>query len=131
MPTVNLSFLNKSFLNRGKIREVCRVCHELAEMKADRLCAHCVWIKTKISTRFAEAIRGSVAVPAQQQCQRHGCVCAACDSRTLAAHPMYVFDLTQANRREIHFHPRCHDLWLETVNGPSSGPEQAVDVGHG
>ena len=132
MPTVNLSFLNRaSFLNRGKTKEVCRVCHELAEMKADRLCAHCVWIKSKISLRFAEAVRGTVAIPAPQQCQRYGCSCAACDTRTLAAHPLYVFDLAQANRREIHFHPRCHDLWLEAVNGLSSGPEQAIDASQG
>jgi hypothetical protein len=132
VPTVNLSFLNRGgFLNRGKIKEVCRVCHELAEMKADRLCAHCVWIKSKITARFAEAVRGTVAIPAQQQCQRYGCSCAACDTRTLAPHPIYVFDLAQANRREIHFHPRCHDLWLEAVNGLRSGPEQATDAGQG
>ena len=137
MPTVKLSFLNRenflnrSFLNRGKIKEVCRICHELAELKADRLCAHCVWIKTKISTRFAEAVRGAVAIPAPQQCQQYGCSCAACDTRTLAPHPLYVFDLAQANRRDIHFHPRCHDLWLEAVNGVNGGPEQATDVGQG
>lgn len=124
MPTVSLRFLN-----RGRVKEVCRVCHELTEIKAERLCAHCVWIKSQISARFAGAVRGAVAIPAQQQCDRYGCSCAACDGRTLAAHPLYVFDLARADRREIHFHPRCHELWLEAVNRASSSPEPAVDAG--
>jgi hypothetical protein len=121
VPTVSLSFLNR---NRGKVREVCRVCREIAELKTDHLCARCVWIKTQISLRFAEAIRGTVAIPAQQHCKSLGCSCAACDGRTLDPHPHYSFDLARADRREIHFHPRCHDLWLEAVKGPSKGPEQ-------
>jgi len=121
VPTVSLSFLNR---NRGKVREVCRVCREIAELKSDHLCARCVWIKTQIGLRFAEAIQGTVAIPAQQHCKSLGCSCAACDTKTLDPHPHYSFDLARADRREIHFHPRCHDLWLEAVKGPSKGPEQ-------
>jgi hypothetical protein len=126
VPTVRLSFLN-----RGTIKQVCRVCRELAEIKAERLCAHCVWIKSQLSGRFAEALRGTIAIPAQQHCQRHGCSCAACDGITLAPHPLYLFELARSDRREIHFHPRCHELWLEAVNGLNSGPEQAIDIGQG
>jgi hypothetical protein len=107
------------FLNRGKVKQVCRVCHELTEMKAEGLCAHCVWIKSQISVRFAEAIHGTVTIPARQHCERPGCSCAACDTRTLAPHPLYSFDLAGTDRREIHFHPRCHELWLEAVGGPN------------
>jgi hypothetical protein len=124
VPTLSLSFLN-----RRKTKQVCRICRELAEPKEDRLCAHCVWIKSRISLRFAEAVRGTIAIPAAQHCKRLGCSCAACDGRTLDPHPLYVFDLARADRREIHFHPRCHDLWLEAVKGPSGGPEQIPDVG--
>lgn len=123
MPTVSLSFLS-----RGKVKQVCRVCQEIAELKTERLCPRCVWIKSRISMRFAEAIRGTIAIPAQQHCKSYGCVCAACDTRTLDPHPYYQFDLARANRREIHFHPRCHELWLEAVNGPRKDPEPAVDV---
>lgn len=123
MPTLSLSFLN-----RGKAKQVCRICRELAELKPERLCARCVRIKSQISVRFAEAVRGTIAIPAQQQCERLGCSCAACDGRTLDTHPLYLFDLARADRREIHLHPRCHELWLEAVNGLNSGPEPAVDI---
>jgi hypothetical protein len=123
VPTVSLSFLN-----RGKVKQVCRICHEIAELKTEGLCAPCVWIKSKITSRFAEAVRGTIAIPAEQHCKRSGCSCAACDGRTLDPHPLYQFDLARADRREIHFHPRCHELWLEAVKGMKSGPEQAIDT---
>lgn len=126
MPTVSLSFLN-----RRKVKQVCRICREIAELKTERLCAHCVWIKSQISLRFAEAVRGTIAIPAEQHCKRSGCSCAACDGRTLDPHPLYLFDLARADRREIHFHPRCHELWLEAVKGLNSGSEQAIDIGQG
>jgi hypothetical protein len=47
VPTVSLSFLN-----RGKVKQVCRVCHEVAELKAERLCAVCVRIKAQIRSLF-------------------------------------------------------------------------------
>ena len=52
MPSMNLSFLN-----RGKVREACRVCREIAELKTERLCGRCVWIKSQINARFAAAAR--------------------------------------------------------------------------
>jgi hypothetical protein len=126
VPTLRLSFLN-----RGKVREVCQICRELAELKSERLCGHCVWIKARISSRFAEAVHGKIAIPAVQHCKRLSCSCAACDGKTLDPHPLYLFDLAGSARREIHFHPRCHDLWLESVNGRNTGPEQVHDVGPG
>jgi len=120
--------MNLSFLNRGKVREACRVCREIAELKTERLCGRCVWIKSQINARFAAAVRGTIAIPAQQHCKSLGCLCAACDARTLDPHPRYLFDLARADRREIHFHPRCHDLWLEAVKGTTAGPEQAIEV---
>jgi hypothetical protein len=115
--------LRLSFLSNRKLKAVCRVCHEITELKAERLCARCVWVKSKISLRFAKAVHGTMAIPAEQLCKRPGCLCAACDVRTLDPHPLYIFDLARADRREIHFHPRCRDLWLETVNGPTSSAE--------
>ena len=125
MPNMSLSFLNR----RTTIRQVCRVCHDLAELKAERLCAVCAGIKEKISLRFAEAVGGTIAIPEERQCKRAGCSCAACDGRTFDLHPLYLFELARADRREIHFHPRCHELWLEVVKGPNGGPEQAVGQG--
>ena len=122
MPTVSLSFLN-----RGRVKEVCRICREITVLKTDRLCGVCAHIKTKIQLRFAEVVRGTIAIPAEQHCKRTGCSCAACDTRTLDPHPLYSFDLARANRREIHFHPRCHELWLEAVKGPSTDPQEAKD----
>jgi hypothetical protein len=126
VPTVSVSFLD-----RRKSKQVCRVCNGLAELKSERLCAECARIKSQVSVRFSEAVRGTVAIPAEQRCARSGCSCAACDGRTLDPHPLYLFDLARADRREIHMHPRCHELWLEAVNGLHRGPEQAADVGQG
>ena len=126
VPTVGLSFLN-----RGKVKQVCRVCHELAELKTERLCADCARIKAQIHSRFPDAVRGAIAIPAEQQCKRSGCSCAACDGRTLDAHPLCLFDLARAERREIHFHPRCHELWVEAVTGLVVRPDQGVVIGQG
>jgi hypothetical protein len=110
VPTVSLSFLN-----RRKIKQVCRVCHEMAELKPERLCAVCTHIKAQIRLRFPEAARGTMAIPVAQQCKRSGCLCAACGVRTLDPHPLYPSDLARADRREIHLHPRCHELWAEAA----------------
>ena len=123
MPTVSLSFLN-----RGTVKQVCRICRELGEIKTERLCADCVRIKSQITVRFAEAVRGTIAIPDAQRCERLGCLCAACDVGTLGSHPLYLFDLTRADRREIHFHPRCHELWLE-IGGRR--PEQDTGISQG
>ena len=127
VPTVSLSFLN-----RGKIKQqVCRVCHGIAELKTERLCADCSRIKGQILLRFADAVRWTIAVPAEQQCKRSGCSCPACDGRTLDAHSLYLFALARADRREIHFHPRCHELWVEAVTGLVARPDQGVVIGQG
>ena len=123
VPTVSLSFLNRRTINK----QVCRVCHVLAELKTERLCANCARIKSQISLRFADAVRGTIAIPAEQHCERRGCACAACDVRTLDSHPLYRFDLARGDRREIHLHPRCHELWLEIRFGPRT--EQDIDLG--
>jgi hypothetical protein len=126
VPTVSLSFLN-----RGKVKQVCRVCHELAELKTERLCGDCARIKAQILVRFAEAACGTIAIPAEQHCHRAGCSCAACDGRTVDPHQFYVFDLARAERREIHFHPRCHELWVEAVTALVAHPDQSIDIGQG
>ena len=69
VPNVSLRFLN-----RRANRQICRVCHELAELKTERLCAVCTHIKSQISLRFAEAVGGTISIPAEQQCKRSGCV---------------------------------------------------------
>jgi hypothetical protein len=125
VPNVSLSFLN-----RRALKQVCRVCHELAELKPERLCPVCTHIKAQIQLRFAEAIRRTIAIPAQQYCKRLGCSCAACDTRTLDPHPLYQFDLARADRREIHLHPRCHELWLEAT-GLDTRPKPDADPGQG
>ena len=127
MPTGSLSFLNRRTINK----QVCRVCHELAELKAERLCADCTRIKSQIRSRFHEAVRGTIAIPAEQQCRRSACSCAACDGRTLDPHPLYSFDAARMDRREIHLHPRCHELWLEALTGVAARPDQGIDIGQG
>jgi len=149
VPAISLSFLNRrtinkrvrrvcheiatvslSVLNREAIdKEVCRVCHEFAELKAGRLCADCTRIGAQIRSRFDGAVRGTIAIPAAKQCKRLGCLCAACDGKTVDPHPLYLFDLARADTREIHFHPRCHELWLEAVNGLTTNPEHISDIG--
>jgi len=123
-------YVSLSFLNRRALKQVCRVCHELAELKTERLCPVCTHIKAKIQSRFAEAIRRTIPIPAQQYCKRSGCSCAACDTRTLDPHPFYAFDLARADRREIHLHPRCHELWLEAT-GLGTRPKPDTDTGQG
>jgi hypothetical protein len=58
------------------------------------------------------------------------CSCAACDTRTLDPHPLYEFDLARADRREIHLHPRCHELWLEPT-GLDTRPKPDADTAPG
>ena len=111
MPTTSLSFLSRRTVNK----QVCRICHTIAELKVDRLCAECTRIKTQLSSRFSDAVRRTMAT--EQQCKRSACVCAACDLRTLDHHPFYP---SETAPRETHFHPRCHELWLEIGPGARS-----------
>ena len=126
----DLAAISLSVLNREAIdKEVCRVCHEFAELKTGRLCADCTRIGAQIRSRFDGAVRGTIAIPAEKQCKRPGCLCAACDGKTVDPHPLYLFDLARADTREIHFHPRCHELWLEAVNELTTNPEHISDIG--
>ena len=111
MPTASLSFLSRKTVNK----QVCRVCHTIAELKGDRLCAECTQIKTQLSSRFPDAMRRAMAT--EQQCKRSVCVCAGCGLRTLDPHPFYP---SETAPREAHFHPRCHELWLEIGPGARS-----------
>ena len=120
-----------SFRNRGTVRQVCRICHDIAELRTERLCTECIRIKAQIRLRFPEAGRGTIAMPAEQQCNHSGCSCAACDGRTLDRHPLYSFDAARADRREIHLHPRCHELWREALTGVAARPDPGIDIGQG
>lgn len=125
VPTVSLSFLN-----RGKVKQVCRVCHEIAELKTDRLCAVCVRIKAQIRSRYPDAVRGTMTIP-PEQCTRAGCSCDACGVRTLDPHPFYPSASARVDRRAIHFHPRCHELWIEAVTGLVTHQDPSIDIGRG
>ena len=107
-----------SSLKTGKaVKEVCRVCRETTEVKIKGLCPECIRIKAQIRLRFPEAVRRTMASSAE--CERTGCVCGACDHRTIGHHPLYLSRTSRADR-ETHLHPRCHELWLDAVKG---GPE--------
>jgi hypothetical protein len=125
VPNVSLSFLNKR-----TIKQVCRVCHELAELKTERLCTDCARIKAQLRVRFPDAVRRTTGISGQQLCRRSGCLCAACGVRTLDPHPLYPSDPARADRQEIHLHPRCHALWLEAA-GLDARPELDIDLGQG
>jgi hypothetical protein len=105
---VSLSFLNRRAVNK----QVCRVCHEFTELTAERLCAACTSIKVRLRSDLGDGAQR--ANSAEYQCTRAGCLCNACGGRTLDAHP--VCSLGPA-RRELHFHPRCHELWVELGAG--------------
>jgi hypothetical protein len=112
MATVNLSFLNRRTINK----QVCRICQEFTELKHERLCGECTRIKTRLRSGFPDAER-RMASSTEQQCKRLGCVCAACGGGTLDHHSLYLANPARANRAELHFHPRCHELWLELGSG--------------
>jgi hypothetical protein len=102
--TISLSFLNRRAINK----QVCRVCHEFTELKAERLCAECTQIKARLRLDHGDGAR--MAYSGEYQCKRSGCLCSGCGGRTLDAHSFYSLEPA---RRELHFHPRCHELWLE------------------
>ena len=107
-----------SFLNRATApKQVCRICHEMAELKAAGLCADCTQIKARIHVHITQQPVDGDSSRQTQRCNRSGCICAPCSRRILDAHPFQPADSARADRREIHFHPRCHTLWLEAVSG--------------
>lgn len=104
-----------SSLKTGNVvKEVCRVCRETTEVKTNGLCPDCARIKAQIRLRFPDAARRTMATSGE--CERTGCLCAACSRGTIGGHPFYRSNPTQADR-ETHLHPRCHELWLEAVKG--------------
>jgi hypothetical protein len=105
--TLNLNFLNRRAVNK----QVCRVCQAFADLKSERLCAECASIKAQLRSRFPDT---SHQMTADHQCKRPSCVCTACNVRTLDLHPFYP---SGPASREMHFHPRCHALWLEVGLG--------------
>src|SRR5262245_14163257 len=102
---------NLSLGSREQVKHVCRVCHEFAELKTEQLCGECVWVKAQIQRRIAQSSQPSDAQQ-EQRCSRSGCSCAACDRSILDPHPFCP--PAAGRRREIHLHPRCHELWMET-----------------
>ena len=97
------------------VKEVCRVCRETAVLETEGLCPDCARIKAQIRLRFPGAVRPTMATSAE--CPEFGCLCAACSRATIDRHPVHLSAPTRADRRGIHLHPRCHELWLEAVNG--------------
>jgi hypothetical protein len=108
-----------SLLNRGRItRQACRVCHENAELKTEGLCAVCAHLKARIHLHITRRPADGDSKIQAKQCTRSGCPCAPCGQRILDPHPFQP----GAGGREIHFHPRCHALWLEVVRGSDASP---------
>lgn len=104
-----------SSLKTGKIvKEVCRVCRETTGLETEGLCPDCARIKAQIRLRFPGAVRLTTATSGE--CERTGCVCAACSRRTIGHHPFYLPEPPRA-ARGTHLHPRCHELWLDAVKG--------------
>lgn len=104
------------------VKEVCRVCRETTERRSEGLCPDCARIKAQIRVRFPDAVRRTLAT--SDQCGRTSCPCAACDRRTIGLHPFRASSSARAHR-EIHLHPRCHELWLEAAKGRSRASSES------
>jgi len=117
--TISLSFLRKQTL-----KEVCRVCHERAELGTGRLCAGCAQVKVRIHLRITQQPADGDSSRPVEQCTRSGCICPPCGRRILDPHPFRGSGPARGEVREIHFHPRCHALWLEVVTGLDGSSSQ-------
>jgi len=107
-----------SLLSRGRTaKQVCRVCHENAELRTEGLCAVCDHLKTRIYLHITRQPADGDSRRQVQRCPRSGCRCAPCGQRILDPHPLQP----RPDGREIHFHSRCHTLWLEAVQGLDAG----------
>jgi hypothetical protein len=118
-----------SLLSRGRTtKQACRVCHENAELKTEALCAVCAHLKARIHLHITQQPADGDSKRQAQRCTRSGCLCAPCGQRILDPHPLQP----RADGREIHFHPRCHTLWLEAVQGvdASSSGRVTPEVTH-
>jgi hypothetical protein len=121
------------FLNRGRttqVKEVCRICRELAELETDRLCADCARIKARIRWHIRRQPADGDSGKQALQCKRLGCLCPPCGRRIFDLHPFqdlhpfHSSDPAGAQGREVHFHPRCHALWLEAAKGTDASTSQ-------
>lgn len=109
-----------SSLRTGRIvKGVCRVCRETTELETEGLCPDCARVKAQIRSRVPDSDRRTMTTAGE--CGRTGCVCTACGRRTIDRHPVCQWNPARAGR-ELHLHPRCHELWLEAVKGR---PERA------
>jgi hypothetical protein len=112
--------VNLSLLTKGKAKGTCRICREIAELKTERMCGDCARVKAQIRTRIPQHLpkyTSADEASTQQPCTRSGCKCGACDARTLGPHPRQPSSSASGLKRETHFHPRCHELWLEVARG--------------
>ena len=129
MLSASLGFLNRA---TTKVRQVCRICHEIAELKTEGVCPECAWIKAQIRLRIPQqpprASASSDSSKPEHQCKRSGCLCIACNRRILDPHPFHLSDPTRARGREIHLHPRCQALWFDTAGGSDAPPENSSDA---
>jgi hypothetical protein len=119
------------FLNRGKtgqVKEVCRICRELAELERDRLCADCTRIKARIRWHITQQPADGDSGKQELQCKRLGCLCPPCGRRIFDLHPFHSSDPAGAQGREVHFHTRCHALWLEAAKATDASPSQDQGV---
>jgi hypothetical protein len=119
-----------SFLNRGmeKPKQICRVCRELAEIRREGLCADCAHVKARIHLRITQRPADGDTSQPTQECKRSGCVCPPCGRRIFDPHPFRPPDPAWTDCREIHFHPRCHELWLEAARGSDKCPGESQGV---
>jgi hypothetical protein len=116
-----------SFLNRGKtkqVKDVCRICRELAALETGRLCADCARVKAQIHLHIRQQPADGDSGRLAQQCKRLGCVCGPCGRRIFDLHPFHPSDPAGPQGREVHFHPRCHALWLEAARGTDARPSE-------
>ena len=120
MPTISLSFLSQQTR-----KEVCRVCHERAELKTEGLCTGCAQVKARIHLRITQQPADGDSSRPVEQCTRSGCLCPPCGRKILDPHPFRPSGPAGGDVREIHFHPRCHALWLEVVTGSDASSSQS------
>jgi len=118
-----------SFLNRDKtVKQVCRICREIAELKTEGLCADCAHVKAQIHLHITQQPADGDSSKQAQQCKRSDCLCAPCGRRILDPHPFQPSNPARVGGREIHFHPRCHALWLEAAGGSDARPGQGSNT---
>jgi hypothetical protein len=91
------------FFNRDKttqVKEVCRICRELAQLETERLCADCALIKARMRWHIRQ--QPADGDPKQElHCKRLGCLCPPCGRRIFDLHPFHSSDPAGAQGREV------------------------------